>query len=317
MVLKSDTDDYFNAREQAMLAMEKELEERKSRALSEADQAMQRVKSQKMQALQRPNSRSLRGFDQLVAEKAIQEPSKEVPASSFSAATPTPRLSARAPPSAPATEPAIGDELESLRGTIRFQKARIQALQEELDAAVKGGSERGRELHELKEETKNKTEENAKLERRCAMLEKENEKLLIKATKQEERAKAIDEELHEVKKDYEQLQILHRKMDHESRAKDTRIARMTEEVEKAKVAVREARSHQKEKTVCDKRESDRMLNEIRKLERQRAELIGAFKKQMKLIDVLKRQKIHVEAARLLSFTEEEFISALELGGKLK
>ena len=39
-------------------------------------------------------------------------------------------------------------------------------------------------------------------------------------------------------------------------------------------------------------------------------MIVAFKKQLKLIDILKRQKIHLEAAKLLSFTEEEFVKVI-------
>jgi hypothetical protein len=56
----------------------------------------------------------------------------------------------------------------------------------------------------------------------------------------------------------------------------------------------------------------KLRSEVRSLETQRAELLNVVKKQNRLIDVLKRQKMHLEAAKLLQITEEEFRRALQM-----
>jgi hypothetical protein len=80
--------------------------------------------------------------------------------------------------------------------------------------------------------------------------------------------------------------------------------------------LKEAKANEISKSDTIKKDLDRVLEDNRKLERQRNELLQAFKKQMKLIDVLKRQKMHIEAAKLLAFTEDEFVKTLELGDKI-
>jgi hypothetical protein len=40
----------------------------------------------------------------------------------------------------------------------------------------------------------------------------------------------------------------------------------------------------------------------------------AFRKQLRLLDLLKRQRLHLEASRALQFSEAEFLQLLEMGG---
>lgn len=87
-------------------------------------------------------------------------------------------------------------------------------------------------------------------------------------------------------------------------------------MDKVKIDMKQQRVMVDDKSDDVKKQYDKIIQENRKLERQRNELLQAFKKQLKLIDVLKRQKTHLEAAKMLNFTEEEFIKALDLADKI-
>lgn len=107
-----------------------------------------------------------------------------------------------------------------------------------------------------------------------------------------------------------------RKQVQDQGSKEAKLNRALEEIEKYKLALRDAKISETSKNENIRRDLDRLSEDNKRLERQRNELLQAFKKQMKLIDVLKRQKMHIESAKLLAFTEDEFVKTLELGDKI-
>ena len=115
------------------------------------------------------------------------------------------------------------------------------------------------------------------------------------------------------KKDAATAERLAKQAASESKAKDTQLKRSTEAIARLKEQVTDLQAQMKTNVRGDASKVSELEARVRDLEKQRSDVLGAFRKQIKLIDILKRQKIHLEAARLLTFTEEEFMKTLEWG----
>ncbi|RNA31481.1 testis-expressed sequence 9 [Brachionus plicatilis] len=194
---------------------------------------------------------------------------------------------------------------------IRFFKAKLKVLQEEVE---KYGTELAK-----------KDEENFKLAQRCKELEEERVKQLrisnSHQTQMEKYKKSNDEaqqkigqletQMKLVKNENEQLKRDSKKGGQDMQHLELRLNRSLEEIEKLKLELNKQMNAKKNLNEQDKGRIESLQNENKKLNKQKLELIQAFKRQIKLIDNLKKQKMHLEASRLLQFCEQEFISALD------
>ncbi|KAG7278842.1 hypothetical protein CRUP_010405 [Coryphaenoides rupestris] len=94
---------------------------------------------------------------------------------------------------------------------------------------------------------------------------------------------------------------------------EVRLNRALEEAERLKTQLKNTKQLSKDNTKEEQQQKENLLAENKMLKKQKEELILGFKKQLKLIDILKRQKMHFEAAKMLYFTEDEFMKALDWG----
>ncbi|KAK3709144.1 hypothetical protein QZH41_018057, partial [Actinostola sp. cb2023] len=132
-------------------------------------------------------------------------------------------------------------------------------------------------------------------------------------TESKSKSESLEQLLSSTKKELEGAQREQKQFVSNKNVVEVRLNRALEEVEKNKSALHKAKSSSKDTSEQERRRLDQLLAENKRLEKQKNELMTGFKKQMKLIDILKRQKMHIEAAKLLQFSEEEFVKALDWG----
>ncbi|KAL4173330.1 hypothetical protein KRP22_008483 [Phytophthora ramorum] len=199
-----------------------------------------------------------------------------------------------------------------LESTVRYQKARLRVLQDEADAAVARTEHLQAAQSSLKAEIENLKAENTALNKKTQQTQQLLEKQRELSVAQEAKQRILEGQLAAAQTRAEDTQRAEKLASQQFRSKDVRLNRALEELEKVKAQLQDEKKNHGEQMI-NKADYDQVVRDNKKLDKQKGELLAAFKKQMKLIDLLKRQRIHMEAAKMLSFTETEFSKTLELG----
>lgn len=92
---------------------------------------------------------------------------------------------------------------------------------------------------------------------------------------------------------------------------EKRLFRANEDLEIARNTLAQMKTAEREEKESTRRESETKENQIKSLKKQRANLLNAYKKQVYLIDNLKRQNVLLEQAKMLDFGEKEFAKVLD------
>ncbi|XP_016972414.1 testis-expressed protein 9 [Drosophila rhopaloa] len=96
---------------------------------------------------------------------------------------------------------------------------------------------------------------------------------------------------------------------------ENRLSRAQEDADTARLEVKQLREEQRDQLEAQRKELKQRDSRIRALKRQRGDLLNAYKKQLYMIDNLKRQTSCMEQSAAIGFGEKEFNKVLEWNAK--
>ncbi|KAH0619759.1 hypothetical protein JD844_014016 [Phrynosoma platyrhinos] len=221
----------------------------------------------------------------------------------------------------PGVESGLGAEAQ-----IRFLKAKLRVMQEELDAIVQECGKKDEENRNLSSRLKEAEEERGRLQRTASLQQSQIEKYKTLSEEANRKSEGLQQKLLVLEKELENMKRAQKQASASQSSMEVRLNRALEESERCKIELNKLRQSSKDVANQEHKKFEELKTDNKRLAKQKEELMAAFKKQLKLIDILKRQKasypdhvtiftptMHIEAAKMLSFTEEEFMKALEWG----
>jgi len=181
----------------------------------------------------------------------------------------------------------------------RLLQARINVLDTELQKQLEKNAKVNAMYLTTSEKLKQLEVSSLAHERQLTSLKIQNEK--FKQTIEDQKTKMISLQNEKINSDKELTKIMREDKQKSSKVAqyETRLNRAVEEMEKMKSELQKTKKNQRDDLIKDGARNQDLLQENRHLARQVDDLKNCVKKQFKLIDVLKSQKMHLEAARSL------------------
>ncbi|CAF99576.1 unnamed protein product, partial [Tetraodon nigroviridis] len=194
---------------------------------------------------------------------------------------------------------------------VHVLRTKVRIMQTELDQLSSEFYKKDDLNDKLRAKIKELEEGGAKLQKTVNLQRAQMEKHKASLEESSRNCDGLQLEVSALKREVEDLNKSHKQAAANHNSTEVRLNRALEEVDRLKTQINTMKQMTKDKISEDHQSKENLLAENKLLRKQKEELILAFKKQLKLIDVLNRQKMHFEAAKLLSFQEDEFMKALD------
>ncbi|XP_046404095.1 chromosome partition protein Smc-like [Ischnura elegans] len=194
---------------------------------------------------------------------------------------------------------------------IRILNSRIKVLQNEVNTLRSDIRKKDEELKKCQNYSKQLEEEKGKALSQIGALKEEKIQCHASSSELASKLHIRDSENAALKKEVDNLKKELKTANQAVNHNEVRMNRALEEIDKLKSALQESNISEKEMRASARRNTDQLTSVIRKLEKQKAEILHAFRKQAQLIENLKAQKEVQEAASMVKSAEKHFSDLLE------
>ncbi|KAJ8925882.1 hypothetical protein NQ315_009734 [Exocentrus adspersus] len=197
------------------------------------------------------------------------------------------------------------------KGFIHFYKAKMKSLQEENLSLHHENKKKGEEIKKLQKENLNISEEKQKWFASYNTAKNTIGKLESQVSSLSSKLQSKDSEVASIKKESEQIKKELKSSNLNVNNYEVRLNRAYEENEKLKATIKSSKEEEKELKEVYKKQINDLTVAVKRIEHQKAELLNGFKKQVQLIDLLKRQKMYLEAYKITELSEAEYLKILD------